>query len=276
MNEPMQNMTNTLKLDRLNALLPIVAAFAGKLLLAVVLWAVGRRLIVFATSLLRRALTIREIEVTVTKYLCSALAVVLNIALVVALLGYFGIETTSFAALFAAAGIAIGAAWSGLLAHFAAGIFLLIFRPFKVGDVINAGGVTGVVREIGLFATNIDQPDNVGVMVGNNRLFADNIINYSHNPWRYAIAKVEIDGSHDHHAVMKLMIDAARTVKNVVASPPPFVGFVELKAGPVLGVKVACHNDHYDQVSADLFQAVHEALAEHKIGGPVPAVRHVS
>jgi small conductance mechanosensitive channel len=93
-----------------------------------------------------------------------------------------GIETTSFAALLAAAGIAIGAAWSGLLANFAAGAFLIILRPFKVGDFISGAGITGTVKEIGLFATTIDQPDNVRTTIGNNKLFSDNIVNYTLKP----------------------------------------------------------------------------------------------
>jgi small conductance mechanosensitive channel len=85
----------------------------------------------------------------------------LNVALVIAILGYFGVETTTFAALAAAAGVAIGMAWSGLLAHFAAGAFIVVLSPFKVGDVVSASGVTGTVREIGLFGTTIVTPDNV-------------------------------------------------------------------------------------------------------------------
>ena len=108
----------------------------------------------------------------------------LDIILVVAILGFFGVQTTTFAAVLAAAGIAIGMAWSGLLANFAAGVFLVIFRPFKTGDFVSAGGVTGTIHEIGLFVTTIDAPDNVRNIVGNNKIFGDNIQNYSTNPYR--------------------------------------------------------------------------------------------
>jgi hypothetical protein len=83
--------------------------------------------------------------------------------------GYLGVQTTSFAALIAGAGLAIGAAWSGLLAHFAAGLFMRVLRPFKVGDYVFAGGIEGTVREMGLFGTTIITPDNVVTIVGNNR-----------------------------------------------------------------------------------------------------------
>ena len=110
--------------------------------------------------------------------------VLLNIALIVALLGFFGVETTTFAALLAAGGVAIGVAWSGLLANFAAGVFIVILRPFKVGDFVTAGGVIGTISHIGLFGTNIDTPDNVQTMVGNNKILSDTIQNFSSNPYR--------------------------------------------------------------------------------------------
>ena len=101
-----------------------------KVLSALILWYVGTRLIAFALQLLNSSLKRTTIEPTLLVYLQSTVSVLLNIVLIVAVLGFFGIETTSFAALLAVAGVAIGAAWSGLLAHFAAGVFLVIFRPF--------------------------------------------------------------------------------------------------------------------------------------------------
>src|SRR5262249_15220404 len=122
--------------------LPLLTQFLLKVLGAIVLWIVGRALIRLAVRLLVRSLKL-PFDQTVAGYLGTATSVLLNIALIVAILGFFGIETTSFAALMAGVGVAIGAAWSGLLSHLAAGIFLLILRPFKVGDFILAGGVMG-------------------------------------------------------------------------------------------------------------------------------------
>ena len=113
-----------------------------------------------------RALARQNFDVTLTRYLQTGLSVVLNVALLVAILGFFGVETTTFAALLAAGGVAIGVAWGGLLANFAAGAFLVFLRPFKVGDFVTAGGVTGTVEAIGLFGTTINTPDNVQTIVG--------------------------------------------------------------------------------------------------------------
>lgn len=114
------------------------AQFGIEILGAILLWIVGRTLISFAIRLMRRALMKRPIEPTVINYLASTVSVLLNITLVVAILGYFGVQTTTFAALIASAGLAVGLAWSGLLSNFAAGAFLMILHPFKVGDLIQA------------------------------------------------------------------------------------------------------------------------------------------
>src|SRR5512143_1977172 len=138
---------------------PIVIALGFKVLGAIVLFIVGRWLIRVTGRLLARLMERQRIDPTVARYAASIVTVALNVVLVVAILGYFGVETTSFAALVAGLGVAIGAAWGGLLSNFAAGFFMLMLRPFKVGDYVLAGEVEGTVREIGLFTTTIDTPD---------------------------------------------------------------------------------------------------------------------
>src|SRR5687767_10578711 len=118
---------------------------------ALVLYMIGRWLISLVVNAIRRVLVKQEVEATVMRFIGNTISVALNVTLVVALLGYFGVQTTTFAALIAAAGLAIGSAWAGLLSNFAAGAFLLVLRPFKVGDFISAGGIVGTVHEIGLF-----------------------------------------------------------------------------------------------------------------------------
>ncbi len=163
--------------------IPLLIQFALKVLGAIVLWLIARRLIQFTVRLLVRSLKY-PFDQTVAGYIGTAVSVLLNIALILGILGFFGIETTSLAALLAGVGLAIGAAWSGLLANLAAGVFLLILRPFKVGDFIAGGGILGTVDEIGLFVTTTTTMDNVRTFVGNNKLFADNIQNFTTNPYR--------------------------------------------------------------------------------------------
>src|SRR6266513_5766252 len=118
-----------------------------KIVSAIVFWLIGRWLIGLAIRLVTASLERQKVDPTLLRYLGTVISVTLNVILVVAILGYFGVETTSFAAIVAAAGIAIGMAWSGLLSNFAAGACIMVLRPFKVGDFVTAGGVTGTVKK---------------------------------------------------------------------------------------------------------------------------------
>jgi small conductance mechanosensitive channel len=151
---------------------------------AIVVWVVGKMLINFVLNLIGRALERQHVDTTVSSYLRTSVSVVLRIGLAMALLGFFGVETSSFAALIAAGGVAIGLAWSGLLSNFAAGVFLVILRPFAVDDFVTVGGVTGTVKVIGLFGTTVDTPDGVMTVVGNGKIFSETIQNFSANKVR--------------------------------------------------------------------------------------------
>jgi small conductance mechanosensitive channel len=245
-----------------------------KVLGAIALWIVGGWLIRFVARLLTGALTRQKVDPTLGRYTGSTLQVVLRIVLVIAILSVFGVETTSFAALLAAAGIAIGAAWGGLLANFAAGVFLVLFRPFKVGDFITAGGVTGTVREIGLFATAIDQPDNVRTTVGNNKVFADTIVNYQANPYRRVDLAAQLAHGVDPLAAIQLLTARVAQVPNVLATPAPEIEILEFNsAGTKLVVRPYCANEHYWAVYFQTNKAILAAGGE--AGWPVPAPQQV-
>lgn len=246
--------------------------FGSKVLAALAFWIVGRWLIGFIGRVLQQVLARQKVDPTLMRYIGNMLAVTLNIVLVVAILGYFGIETTSFAALVAGVGIAIGAAWGGLLSNLAAGAFLIVLKPFKVGDFVTAGGITGTVKEVGLFATAIDTPDNVMTIVGNAKIFGDTIQNFSANPFRRVDLLCQLAGSADHVAAMELLRARMAAIPNVVASPPPDVEILEFNlVGPVLAVRPYCHTDHYWQVYFDGNRAIREALAQAGFPAPMPA-----
>lgn len=243
-----------------------------KVIGAIVLWIVGGLIIGAGTSVLRKAMTARGLDQTFATYVNGALSVLLKIALLVAILGVFGVESTSFAAVLAAAGVAIGMAWSGLLANFAAGIFLVVLRPFKLGDTISAAGVTGDVREIGLFATALDTVDNVRVFVGNNKLFSDNIVNYSANPLRRVELRAQVAHGVNLHELAGKLIARLKQVPNVSQSPAPLVDIFEFNAaGTVLYVRPFCNNQHYWQVLDDSQRVIAEVTGNL----PVPAPHSV-
>ncbi len=223
----------------LSGLSNYVAPAALKLLLALVVWFVGGYAIKAIISLNERALNLRRTDATVVRYTRNFLSVALKIGLVVGLLGFLGLETSSFAALIAAAGVAIGVAWAGLLSNFAAGVFLVVLRPFKVGDAVMTAGVTGEVKEIGLFGTKIDTADGVRVVVGNSKVFAENISNFSHNPVRRADATCQLAHGVDVEAAITLFRAEIESIEQVLAEPKPIVEILESNAlGTLLVLRV--------------------------------------
>ncbi|WP_373974676.1 mechanosensitive ion channel family protein [Chitinibacter sp. SCUT-21] len=239
-----------------------VAEFGIKILAAIAFWVIGRWLIGVVVRFVQGGLNRQHVDPTVLRYVGSAVTVILNVLLVVGILGYFGIQTTTFAALLAAAGVAIGMAWSGLLANFAGGAFLIVLRPFKVGDMITAGGITGVVHEVGLFSTVILTPDNIITYVGNNKIFSDNIQNYTSTQFRRVDLKAQLSAAANvPEAIAQLKANIAK-IPNVVAEPTVDVEILEFQlVGPVLAVRPYCHNDHYWQVYFDTNRVIMETLA---------------
>jgi small conductance mechanosensitive channel len=243
-----------------------------KVVAVILFWLVGRWLIGFAGQMLQKVMEKQKVDPTLMRYIGNFVSVTLNIVLVVAILGYCGIQTTTFAALVAGIGIAIGAAWGGLLSNLAAGIFLVVLHPFKVGDFITAAGVTGTVKEIGLFVTAINTPDNVLTLIGNSKIFGDTIQNFNANDFRRVELKCQLAGSADHVAAMQLLRDKLAALPNVLAQPPVQVDILEFNlVGPVLAVRPFCHNDHYWQVYFDANRTIRESLAAAGFPAPMPA-----
>ena len=240
---------------------PILVAFGLKVLGAIAVFVIGRWLIGLATRLIGAAMTRQQLDPTVQRYLVSFITVALNIILVVAILGYFGVETTSFAALVAGAGVAIGAAWSGLLGNFAAGIFLLVLRPYQVGEYVMIGGIEGTVMELGLFGTTITTPDNVKTIVGNGKIMGSDIKNYSSNPYRRVELVAQLAGSADAHQAIALLKEAVSKVANISKAPAVDVEILEFNEfGPKLAVRPYCHTAHYWQVYFDTNKTIADTL----------------
>jgi len=252
--------------------LTYVTDVGSKIIAAIIFWIVGRWLIGLVKRLLLQTLEQQKVDSTLMRYIGNFLAITLNIVLVVAILGYFGVQTTTFAALVAGAGVAIGVAWSGMLSNLAAGVFLIVLRPFKVGEFVSAAGVTGTVKEIGLFTTSINTPDNVLTIVGNGKIFGDTIQNFSANAFRRVDLKCQLAGNADHIAGMQLLREKVAGVPNVVPSPPVEVEILEFNLiGPVLAVRPYCHTDHYWQVYFDGNRVIKEALTAAGFPAPMPA-----
>lgn len=243
------------------------------LLTAAVIWFVGRWVIKRLEGVVARQLGRGTLDPTLQRWAASGISVGLTIFLVIAILNVVGVETTSFAALIAAAGLAIGAAWAGLLGNFAAGVFLILFKPFKVGDFVQAGGVTGTVEEIGLFATTINTPENVRTIVGNGSITGGTISNYSTNAFRAVDLRAQLAASVNPQEAATRLAPAIAAIPNVLAEPAPVIEIAEFTdAGPKLVVRPFCHNDHYWQVTFDTNAAIAQVFGEAGYPQPSPAI----
>lgn len=233
--------------------------FGLKVIGALIAWAVGRWLIGLAQRLVAKALERgKRMDPTLSHYLVSILGVILNIVLILSILDMFGVRTTSFAVLLAGAGLAIGTAWGGLLTHFAAGVFLQVLRPYKVGDYVTVGGgINGTVKELGLFGTTIITPDNVVTTVGNNKVLSDPIQNFSQLSFRRVDVTAKVANGVDVNQAIELLKAAVRQIPNVSAEQPPDVEILQFTPeGPLLAVRPYTYTDHYWQVYFDTHKAI--------------------
>ena len=242
---------------------------ATKVLGALLAWMAGRWLIAQLIRLLGLSLQRSHTDPTLAQYLQSIGKGLLHGLLVLLILEIFGISTTSLAALLAGAGLALGAAWGGLLSHFAAGLFLQVLRPYRVGDHVTLAGITGRVRELGLVNTQLISSDQVLTLVGNNKVFSEVIRNYSALPARRVDCQVKLAHGVDADEAMARIRAALETIPHVCATPAPEIGIAEFSAeGPVLNVRPFTHTDHYWQVLYDTHRVVLGEMVD--AGYPVP------
>ena len=246
------------------------ADFGLKLLGALAAWVIGRWLIGFALRLMGAALRRGgKVDQTLANYLTSIISVVFNVILILAILDIFGVKTTSFAALLAGAGLAIGTAWGGLLTHFAAGVFMQVLRPYKVGDFVTVGGITGTVKELGLFGTTLITPDNVVTIVGNNNVFSGSIQNFSTLPYRRVDCLAKVANSVDVVDAIARLKSAIAAIPNIATLPVPDIEILQFTPeGPLLCVRPYTYTDNYWQVYFDTHKAIVSTFGA--AGYPVP------
>ncbi len=221
--------------------------------------------------LARKAMLKARLDETLTKFFSKFIRWAVLILALLACLGVFGVETTSFAAVIGAAGLAIGLAFQGTLGNFAAGIMLLMFRPFKVGDIVNVAGQTGKVDEIELFTTTIDTPDNRRIIIPNGSVFGSVIENISHHSTRRVDVAVGSDYSADLDATRDILTRVATNVSGRLDDPEPAVVLLELGGSSIdWSVRVWCNSADFWGVKQALTRDVKNALDQAGIGIPFP------
>ncbi len=252
-------------------LVPLVSAYLPKLLLAILFLLVGIWVIKKLNKVFRRVLELRSIDESLRPFLVSIVSTLFKILLFISVAGMVGIEMTSFIALIGAAGLAVGMALSGSLQNFAGGVMILLFKPFKAGDFIEAQGYSGVVKEIQIFNTLLTTPDNKIVILPNGGLSGSSMVNYSALPTRRVDFSFGIgyddDIDHAKEVLQKIIDSDTRILKD----PEAFVAVGELADSSVnFTVRVWVNTADYWGVYFDMQEKVKKEFDANNLSIPYP------
>ena len=260
------------KLSIITKQLTDLAIHAGeRILAAVIVFIVGRFIISLLNKLVSRFLEKRKIDTSVKSFAKSLTNILLTILLIVSVVGALGVETSSFAALLASAGVAIGMALSGNLQNFAGGLIILLFKPYKVGDWIESQNVSGTVKEIQIFHTILTTADNKLIYIPNGSMSSSVIVNYTNQATRRVEWIVGIDYGEDYEKVEKIVRDILAADSRILATPAPFVALHALDASSVNVVaRVWVKSSDYWDVYFDINKAIYETFNEKGIDFPFP------
>ncbi len=235
----------------------------GAIILLITGWMIAGAL---HNAILRAGKRSTRIDITIFTFLASVVRYVTIIFTLVAVLSSFGVETTSFVAVLGAAGLAVGLALQGTLSHVASGVMLIIFRPFRIGDHIEAAGVAGIVRSITLFITEIDTVDNVHIIVPNGLIWGRDIKNYSANDHRRVDLKFQISYADNADTAMALVKKILENDARVQKQPAPVVGIQAMTVdGVILTVQFWVATDAFGQTPLDVNREVKAAFDKEKI-----------
>ena len=245
---------------------------AGKdILIAILIYVIGRFIIKQISALVARILEKRKIETSVQTFLKSLIKILLNMILAFAIIGKLGVETTSFAALLASAGVAVGMALSGNLSNFAGGLIILIFKPFKVGDYIDGPGVSGTIKEIQIFHTILTTGDNKVIYIPNGAMSSGVVTNYNTQTTRRVEWIVGVDYGEDYDKVQQIVTDILAADKRILKDPAPFIALHALDASSVNVVaRVWVNSADYWGVYFDINKAIYATFNEKGINFPFP------
>ena len=236
----------------------------GRIIGAVIIFVVGRFLISFIKKLVSKLLMKRHIDAGIQSFVKSLVNILLTILLIIAVIGKLGVETTSFAALLASAGVAVGMALSGNLQNFAGGLIVLLFRPFKVGDWIESQGVSGTVREIQIFHTILTTADNKVIYIPNGALSSGTVTNYSREDTRRVDWVIGVEYGENYDKVESTVRRILAADSRILNAPAPFVAL------HALDILVWVKSSDYWGVYFDMNKTIYTVFNEEGIGFPFP------
>ena len=260
------------KAEQLMKVLMDSGIYLGKrIVTAVIVFLIGRIIIGLLNKLFRKILIRRNVELSIRTFLGSMVNILLTVLLIISVVGALGVETTSFAALLASAGVAIGMALSGNLQNFAGGLMVLLFKPYKVGDVIEAQSVSGTVKEIQIFHTILTTFDNKVIYVPNGALSSGVITNYSNQATRRVDWVFGIEYGEDYERVKSVIERLAARDERILTDPLPFIALHALADSSVnVTLRAWVKSEDYWGVYFDMNQKVYETFNSEGISFPFP------
>ena len=259
--------------DTLKTLIDISVKFGLKLLVCIVIYIVGKKLIKYLNSLFHKLLKKREVEPSVESFLKSLVNILLYITLFLVIVNVLGINSTSFVAILASAGVAIGMALSGTLQNFAGGVMILLFKPYKVGDYIEAQGHGGNVKEIQIFNTVLTTSDNRTIILPNGGLSTGIIMNYSNQKTRRVEWIIGIGYGQDIDKARNCVENLLKSDKRVLNSPAPLIAVNKLNDSSVdLVIRCWTKKEDYWDIYFHLNESIYKAFNAENIEIPFPQV----
>jgi len=257
--------------DKAELIQALVIQYGVKVLMALVIFVIGKWVVKRLSAVLEKLMEKNAVDPAIRHFTGSLVYYALLIFVCIAALGQLGIQTASFVAIVGAAGLAIGLALQGSLSNFAAGVLLLIFRPFKVGDFVEAAGTSGVIQNIQIFTTELHTGDNKKVIVPNGRIISGNIINYSANDTRRVDLVFGIGYQDDIDAARAIIESLLAADERVLDEPKPLVAVVALADSSVNFVcRPWVKSSDYWPVHYSLTEAVKKAFDANGISIPFP------
>ncbi len=251
----------------------MIIEYAPQALLAIIVLLIGLRIIKFLSGFLRKSLQKKDVDPTLAPFVVHLLSWSLKIMLVISVAAMIGVETTSFIAVLGAMGLAVGLALQGTLSNFAGGVLIMVFKPYKIGDLVETQANKGNVLEIQIFNTILASPDNKMVIVPNGAIMNGEIVNYT------ALGKIRVDLTvgisyeSDIEKAKKILLLQMVNHPLVLGEPAPFVGVIELADSSVnLAVRPYCDPKDYWDVYFEVLEKCKLALDENKVTIPFPQV----
>lgn len=267
----MEEIITMVSPEQVEALVEGTSRFGLQIIAAIVVFVVGRWLARRISNLIERGLTRADTDPTLVGFFRNIVYFGLLTLVIIAAVGQLGVQTTSFIAILGAAGLAVGLALQGSLANFAAGVLMIIFRPFKAGDFIEAAGTAGSVEEIQLFTTTLKTPDNKTIIIPNAQVTGSTITNYSARDTRRLDLVFGVSYTDDLDKVKRVIKEVLAEEKRLLEAPEPLIGLLKLGDSSVdFAVRPWVNSSDYWPVFFDLQEAMKKRFDQEGISIPFP------